>query len=307
MTRFHAMHASLQFGDTDAQHTHDIEAIFGRAQDRKVSWITGTEAGPGAGNTSSELVRVGKAHGFRMWVPSSVKGASAAKGGTTDCWIAVAKDLIAGNWEQGFDAVIPGSRALYEQSGQNPEQFPRWGTKGLVHCAFDTEEWGRFNIGAAHYLTQARHPGAVVKGVDHWEWNRRLGSHIGDWAASVGAGSAKVFYGGDQNMADSKNDQPQGDTFFGKPLTSLADELKRWQNTGHGPIDVMASYDPDVTVEGAYFRVLDDSEFSLNVDHFLCEGGWDVKPLKAKPEPPKPVEHSCPACGNVHTGVVKTA
>jgi hypothetical protein len=63
-------------------------------------------------------------------------------------------------------------------------------------------------------------------------------------------------------------------------MTSLADELKAWQNTGHGSIDVIASYDQDGRVKGKYWRVLDDSEFKLNTDHWLCEGGYEVRPVK---------------------------
>lgn len=276
--RVHAMHASLQFGDTDKQHTDDLEKIFERASTRGVKWLTGTEAGPGAGNTSRELLRIGKEFGYRMWVPSARKR-PAAEGGTTDCWIAVAEDFIVGDWETGFDPVIPGSRSLYAAAGAtNPDQYPRWGTKGLVRVSFQSP-LGRISIGAGHYLTQARHPGAVVKGVDHWEWNKKLGEHISEWAVREGKGSALVFYGGDQNMADQRNEQPQGDTFFGGPLTSAGDELNQWPNTGHGPIDVIASYDRDSRVKAAYWRSLTDKEFPLFTDHFLCEAGFDIRTL----------------------------
>jgi lysozyme len=280
VARLNLMHASLQFGDTAKEHTQDIGDIFDRAKQRKVAWLTGTESGPGAGNTGAELLRLGAAAGYRMWVPSEGKR-SAADGGTTDTWIAVRKDLIDGGWEQGFDAVIPGSRELYRRAGAaNVDQYPRWGTKGLTRVAFDNADLGRINIGAAHYLTQARHPNAVVKGVDHWEWNKRLGLHIGEWAKEVGRGSALVFYGGDQNMADQRNDQPQGDTFFGAPLTSLGDELKRWPNTGHGPIDVIATYDPDTRVKAIRWDALDDKEFPQAHDHFLTEGTVEIALLK---------------------------
>lgn len=278
-TRLHAMHTSLQFSDSDAQHTADIEAIFARAKKRGVAFITGTEAGGGAGNTSAELVRIGKLNGYRMWVPSA-RRRPAIEGGTTDCWVAVRRDLITGGWEQGFIPAIPGSRALYEAQGLDGDKtFPRWGTKGLVHVSFDSA-LGRISVGAGHYLTMARHPKAIVKGVDHWAWNEKFGHVISEWAVDSGKGSALVFYGGDQNMADSLNDQPQGDTFFGGPLTSAADELKHWENTGHGPIDVIASYDGDGRVSAAYWRALDDSEFHLDTDHFACEAGFDVKALK---------------------------
>jgi GH25 family lysozyme M1 (1,4-beta-N-acetylmuramidase) len=277
--RLHMTHVSMQFSDNDAEHIADCNKVFARAAKRGVAWITGTEAGGGSGNLSQALVAAAKANGYRIWVPSA-KRRPAAEGGTTDCWIAVRRDFIKGNWEQGFIPAIPGSRSLYEAQGLDGDKtFPRWGTKGLVWVSFDSV-LGRINIGAGHYLTQARHPKAVVKGVDHWEWNKKFAGIISDWAVEQGAGEALVFYGGDQNMADSLNDQPQGDTFFGGPLTSAADELKRWENTGHGPIDVIASHDADGRVEAAYWRVLDDSEFALATDHFMCEAGYDVRLLK---------------------------
>jgi GH25 family lysozyme M1 (1,4-beta-N-acetylmuramidase) len=282
--RVHVMTAPLQFSISDKATTADLEKIFARAQKRGVKVICGTEAGSGAGNTSAELVRIGAKYGFLMWVPSAVKGASAAQGGTTDCWIAVAKDFtLDGKFaSKGFDPVIPGSRALYVKNGatkaEADKMHPRWGTKGLVRCSVKTK-LGLIHIGAGHYLTEARHPKAIVKGVDHWEWNKKLADHISAWAVESGKGSNIVLYGGDQNMSDARNDEPQGDTFFGGPLTSLADELKHWENTGHGPIDVFATYDGDGRVSAAYWRSLDDKEFPLTQDHFLSEGGVDIRTL----------------------------
>lgn len=277
--RVRVAHVSMQFGDSDAQHTADVTKLFDRAVRRRVGWITGTEAGPGSGNTGKELIRIAKEHGYRPWVPSEQ---AKAHGRSTDCWIAVREDLITGNWKRGYIGAIPGSSQLYEENGFDPDSNPRWGPKGLVTVSFDCDALqGRVNIGATHYLTGARGPGSpVVKGVDHWEWNNKLAEVIGDWVREVGKGKALAFYAGDQNMADSKNAEPQGDTFFGEPLTSLADELKNWQNTGHGPIDVIASYNRDGRVSGLKFEVLDDREFFLNTDHFYLEGVFNVEPLK---------------------------
>jgi hypothetical protein len=266
-------HASLQFSDNDKQHTADIEKLFGRAVDLRYAWITGTEAGPGAGNTGSELLRVGKAAGYRMWVPE-VQGKGVAR--HTDSWIAVRENLITGNWKRGYDNVIPGSAQLEDELPE-PLKGKRWGPKGLVHVSFDSlPRIGHVSVGAAHYLTDARRPSS-----QYWEWNEKLGRHVTAWAREVGKGKALAFYGGDQNMADSKNNEPQGDTFFGGPVTSIADELKTWQNTGHGPIDVIASYDGDGRVKPLRWNVLDDKEFFLHTDHFLCEAVYEVKELKA--------------------------
>src|SRR4029077_11809821 len=110
------MHASLQFSDTPKQQEQDITDLFERAKKRDVWWVTGTEAGPGAEPTGALLLRVGKAMGFNVWVPS--EGKKGTPGWTTDAWLAVNTERIKkGSWKTGYELAIPGSRALYEQAG----------------------------------------------------------------------------------------------------------------------------------------------------------------------------------------------
>lgn len=260
--RLRLAHVSMQFSDSPKQMREDVDRIFDRARAFGYAWITGTEAGPGAEPLTDLLREEGRASGYRFWKPAR----------PTDCWIAVNRDLIDGGWETDYEPVIPGSGSL----PHSVTEGRRWGPKGLVTVAFDNDELGRINVGAAHYLTGARGPGSP-----RWDWNRRLGLKVGEWAARVGRGKALAFYGGDQNMADSKNREPQGDTFFGAPLTSCWDELGKYENTGHGPIDVIASYDRDGRVSCRSARALDDREFPLHTDHFLVEAVYDVKELKA--------------------------
>lgn len=277
--RIRVGHVSLQFTDTDKKTTDDIEQIFDRAVARRLAWIMGTEAGEGAGNTGKELLRIGKAHDYRMWVPSEQNQGESQ---STDCWIAVRKDLVLDGWKTGYRRAIPSSKQLYEGRGLPGNLEPQWGPKGLVTVEFQSiPELGEINLGVAHYLTQARSPKAEpIHGVDHWDWNKKLAGVIGGWAQQVAKGNALAFYSGDQNMSDAANDEPQGDTFMGQPLTSLADELKKWQNTGRGPIDVIASYNRDNRVKGQNFTALDDREFPLNTDHFYLEGVFNVEALK---------------------------
>src|SRR5689334_13935622 len=103
-------HVSLEFGDSDKQHTEDIEKIFDRWRQRRVAWGTGTEAGSGAGNTGEELLRVAREHGYRAWVPSEQADGEAHG---TDCWLAVRNDLVVSGWKPGFIPAIPGSKELY--------------------------------------------------------------------------------------------------------------------------------------------------------------------------------------------------
>lgn len=279
--RVRVAHTSLQFSDNDKQTTHDIEKIFDRSVARKTAWLTGTEAGSGAGNTGRELVRIGRNHGYKMWVPSNQKS---GPGSSTDCWIAVREDLVdKGSWKSGYLDAIKGSQQLYESLGKDGDLNPRWGPKGLVHVQFKSTRSGLgvVNIGAAHYLTKARSPKSPkIHGVDHWEQNKKLTDVIGKWSREEGQGNALVFYGGDQNMADNKNKEPQGDTFMGEPLTSMWDEVKFWENTGHGNIDVIASYDKDGRVKALHINAFNDKQFFLHGDHFYIEGVFNVEPLK---------------------------
>lgn len=276
--RLRVGHISLQFSDTSRQHTQDIERIFDRALRRRYAWITGTEAGPGAGNTTDELVRVGREQGYRMWVPSDTKRRGQASG----CWLGVRRDFITSGWKTGFVPGIPGSKELYQERGLDGDLNPKWGPRGIITAEFVNKDLGQITLGVSHYLTKSRSPKQPpIHGVDHWEQNKRLANVIAEWGKEAGAGPALVFYAGDQNMSDSLNDQPQGDTFFDGPFTSLGDELKRWFDTGHGSIDVLASYNKDHRVTAHNWQVFEDDEFFLNTDHFLCEGTYNVEPLAA--------------------------
>lgn len=263
-------HISLQFSDTDRQQNRDFERIFDRAVDRRLAWITGTEAGPGAGGTGSDLVRIAREHGYRPWVPK-VQGDGIAE--NTDCWIAVREDLIKGKLERGFDLAFPSSRHFKDEIDLDGK---KWGPKGVVHVSFDTTfpGLGRISVGAAHYLTEGRNPNSP-----YWDLNKKLAGTVGDWARKEGRGTALVFYGGDQNMADNRNDAPQGDTFFGERLTSTWDELEKWENTGHGVIDVIASYNRDGRVEAMATEAFNDREFHLHIDHFYVEAIFRVRSL----------------------------
>ena len=266
------MHASLEFGDTAKQKEEDITDLFARAKQRGVWWVTGTEAGPGAGTTGDLLNRLGKAAGYQVWVPSTGKGA----GSTTDCWVAVDSQRIKkDSWRTGFEPGIPGSGSLYEKQGLPRDTTPRWGPRGVVWGSFVNTDIGAVSVAAAHYLTKGRSAkGQPIKGIDHYEWNKKLAKAIGDWARDHGKGKGLAFYGGDQNIVDRTDD-----TFFGQPLTSVWDELKKWENTGHGNIDVIASYNGDGRVSAQDARALDDKAFFQHSDHYVIEAEFKVDRL----------------------------
>jgi hypothetical protein len=275
--RVRVAHASMQFGDSSKQHTHDIEKLFARAVERKQAWITGTEAGPGSGNMGEELIRIGEAAGYHVWVPEH-ETHKLEEGSRTDCWIAVRKDLVKkGTFKEEYIHVFPGGNRLAEMFPDLPKK--KGGAKGVVYVEFDStnEDLGHVTVIAGHYYTESRSHKSPW-----FEMNRQIAEVIGNLADEKAKGRGLVFYGGDQNMADNKNDQPQGDTFFGEDLTSTWDELQVWENTGHGCIDVIATHDKDARVSAVNTVALDDQEFFLHTDHFYVEAEIRVAPLKRK-------------------------
>ena len=251
--RVHVMHCSMQFSDPTAQKVADVKAIFTRAKKRGVAWITGTEGGAGSEDLIDTLRKQAPTFGYRIWTHPA-----------TDAWIAVSKDYIDGGWDGYWGGtIIPGKAKDHT-------------AKGVLAVSFNNKKLGKITVIAAHYLTKGRPGDPNPEYRQHVAENKKLAEAIGAYAKKMGKGSNKVFYGGDQNIVDRTSD-----TFFGMPLTSLWDELQKWENTGHGNIDVIASYDADTAVTGAYCRALDDTKFFLNTDHYAVEGGFDVVELKA--------------------------
>lgn len=254
-------HSSMQFSDKPKQQRQDVGDLFERAKQKDYWWITGTEAGP-ASDLAEYLQNLGKDAGYRVFSPKA----------PTDSWLAVAESRIHSGWDAGYTPVIPGSAELYKAIKTDPHQFPKWAPKGIVHSGWHNRDLGGLHVATAHYLTHGRKPGQGDKGVDHYHWNNVLADEIGSWARHAGGGKDLAFYGGDQNIVDRLED-----TFFGNPLTSAWDELEKWENTGHGNIDVIASFDKDGRTKAKYIRALDDTEFKQNTDHFLVEAGFEIR------------------------------
>ena len=246
-TTVDVMHTSMQFSDSTAQKQEDAKRIFARAEKRKLAWVTGTEAGMGAsGDLRAALAKESKAAGYKFFVKS-------------DVWIAVNKEIITPNsWADGF------IKTLDANTGSQ-----RFSDRGLLWAEFLWKPVGSVSIGVSHYMTHGRKPSDEYFGA-----NTKLTRAIGQWGKVHGAGRRLCFFQGDTNIPDRSDD-----VFRGQPFTTLADELKQWENTGHGSIDVIASYDQDSRVKGKYWRALDDKEFPLHTDHFAVEGGFEVRTL----------------------------
>lgn len=268
-------HVSMEVFDNDKQQQHDVEKIFNRARIRRYAWITGTEAG-GASNLGKKLVDVGRDSGYRMWVPA-VQAEGRGRG--TDGWIAVRSDLVQGNWKPGYTHVIPSGTTLYKENGVDPDKpgLKNWSPKGVVTVSFQPSKpqlANRVGVGVAHHLTGGRFPNDnTAGGVNHYEWNEKLDKAVSEWMEEAGKGNALAFFNCDRNARDKGSQEIDG-------ATSLGDELKKWQPTGHGDIDWMLSNDADGRVSGDDFVVFDDKEFFLHTDHYFCEGIFNVKPLR---------------------------
>lgn len=246
--RVRVAHVSMQFSDTPTQMRQDVEKIFKRAVDRNYKWITGTEAG--AGNPLGDILReVGEEKGYRLHI-------------FRDVWIAVSQDFATGGWGQGGKVAVES----YEGAGKHTD-------KGVGWVSFETKRLGRVSVAASHYLTKGRPDAKDPDYRVNLDENIKIAAMLGRWFDDYGKGADLAFYGGDQNIVDQTND-----TFLGKvKATTSWDELKIYPGTGHGNIDVLASYDKDGRVRAVAADALDDKEFFLHTDHFLIETDWAVR------------------------------
>jgi hypothetical protein len=250
-SRFRWAHLSLQASDTVEQLEADLEKCFDRFVRKGTRVITGTEAG--SKSFRRVLRRVARKHGYKVKV-------------ARDCWVAVEKDFRKrGSWRSGYKHVL--------DSGAS-RTTKRHSDRGITWVSFDTKEFGRIAVGAAHYLTKGR-PVAGKYGTNV-DLNEDLAEAIGEWGKEHGRGEGLAFIGADANIIDKLHD-----VFFGEPFTTAWDEVRTWEDTGHGNIDVWASFDWDGRVEAVWVNALNDKEFFLFGDHFLVEGAYWIEHLEA--------------------------
>jgi hypothetical protein len=160
------MHISMQYSDTSSQQATDTNKVFSRAKNRKVWWVTGTEA-----NHASDAAIFKKGaedHGYKFF-----------KGGG-DVWIAVDSTRTVGNIQQQWVEIIPGV------AGRHPNT-------GILRITFKTKSIGEVTVLAGHYVL----PDAP---------NEKMAREIGRQAREFGGGNKLVFYGGDQNMHEKRLD-----------------------------------------------------------------------------------------------------
>jgi hypothetical protein len=246
----HMMLAPLQFSDTLPRRSSDVHKIMARANKRKVDWVWGTEAGEK--DTRVALRDACADYGYRLFFR-----------GPNDSWVAVRRAVIAGNVDVEYEPII----AANEGVGTH-------GARGVLAVSFDHVDLGRVSLLGTHFLLQGQPDPAPEEKQVNLELNEKLAGQVARLTRRLGEGKNKVFYGGDQNIRDRTDD-----TFLGGPLTSVQDELKKWEDTGHGSTNVIASYDADKSVVAEYVRVQDDEEFPLHGDHYVTEAGYRVRSL----------------------------
>lgn len=238
-------HHSGQFSDSDRQHEHDAEVVFSRDAD----WFTGTEAGEDPMRTIYR--EAAHDHGCTFFQFKSN-------------WIAIRESLIKKHSYKTFQqTVVDNSQVIGPGHDLN-----------YVGASFVNENLGQVTVIGSHYATKGTPSGRDAEHRRNLAVNKVLAEAIVKAIEEYGQGRAIAFYGGDQNIVDTIND-----TFFGGDVTSAWDELGRYENTGHGNIDVIATYDKDKRVTALSAQAFDDSEVRLASDHFLIEARFSVRPV----------------------------
>ena len=240
----------MQFSDSNAQHAKDAMLVFDRAVDKSIWACTGTEAGGSKSNHDLRDALIREAGKHEFFIFSHPLGE----------WVALNKRFLE-NFEKGFEGpFIKGTTGLKASQGAHSGRGVAWASgtaKG--------KRLGRITVGSAHYLTNRSE---AVSGS-----NDRMVKGINAWATKHGKGNGVVFLGADVNTNDKRRD-----VFNGRPLTTIADELKKWPATmeSGAVIDIVASYDHDGRVKAKSYDVLDDREYKLNTDHYLLQATYEI-------------------------------
>ena len=236
-------HFSGQWSRTPEQWAHDAKKVFSQGY----MAVTGTEVGENPNYRA--LARIAKAKGYKIkrfrsnWVAVKI---SARKVGT---------------FRWGYELVAKAA----EVYGPGHDSSFVWAS--FTH---KTKGVGKVSIIGSHYPTKGR-PDGDAEYQKNLKWTKLMAARIGSKAKELGKGEAIVFYGGDQNIVDKHNDM-----FFGQPLTSCWDDLKKWPSTGHGNIDVIARFNRDARVRCVGGRAFTDKQMFLWSDHHLIQARYRI-------------------------------
>jgi len=243
-------HGSFQFSDTRNQQVSDIEKFFAKGKAFPIK--SGTETGR---ETASRKAIIECAKDYNH----------AVKFGRSN-FVAVDRTIVKkGSLRSDAVFVVANDRLT---GHQHDRDFP------FISFTHADERLGRISVAGFHYSTKGRE-----EGDPNADTNEMYAAKIASWMNEKAKGTAIALGAGDFNMLDNLKRQ---DWAFGRPFTSMADELGKYRNTGHGPIDGFVSFDKDGRVSAKKFEVLTDKDLHLFTDHYLCRGTWTVRHLKTK-------------------------
>ena len=242
--------SSLQYSDSAEQQLEDVRTLFTKGKQFPIK--VGTEAGLET-NSYDHLKEFAKEFNHVIHIRKSN-------------WIAMDRKIIQrGSTKKGSVFVA-----------ENDDVFGPGHDSEFATLAFNHADprMGRISIAGVHYPTRGKTP----RDPNH-KYTDMYARRVNEWMRVASKRGAISFVGGDFNMHDRKPDQ---DWAHGGNFTSIADDLEKWQNTGHGPIDGFCSWDYDRRVSAKRWNVLDDSELKMHSDHYIGRATWNVRHLKLK-------------------------
>lgn len=242
-------HTSLQFSDPKHQQEHDVRTLFAKGERYPIK--TGTESG--RDNALFELVdHYAKKHNHTV---------VHAQGN----WVAIDKKIIKKGSRPKKDKIfVVRNDVLFGH--QADREFP------TIQFKHADDRMGVIAVAGFHYSTHGRLPHDP-----NYDTNMMYAGKIAKWMEHAARGNNIAIAAGDFNMVDKL---PRQDWAFGEGFTSMADILKQYQSTGHGPIDGFVKFDNDKRVKAKKYEVLADNKLHLFTDHYVIRGTWSVRHLK---------------------------
>lgn len=235
----------LQYSDNKEQQAHDAKQVFAKGKQFPIKF--GTESGP-----ETHL------HGFlREQARLNDHLIHFARGQ----WIAIDRGIVVKRSDKRSQVFVVDNSQLVGR--QHDRVFP---TVTFTHV---DPRIGRVSLAGIHYSTKGRTPDQP-----NYDTNKMIADAIGEWMRRAGSKNALAFAVGDFNMLDNLERQ---DWAFDNEFTSIADDLEKYKNTGHGPIDGFCSFNRDRRVKPKWHEVLPDSKLGMYSDHYVSRCAWSVK------------------------------
>lgn len=238
---------SMQFSDNPKQWEHDLEILFSRRR----RWYTGTETGEA--DNWAVVQRVAKKYGY------TVKRFKAN-------WVAIKNTVIKPRSIKVGTKIVAKAAQV---AGPGHDLSYIWVSY------YDTILKRRVAVFSTHYPLRgdphAKDPARRV----NLKWTRAVGLSMSEEMTRQAKGYNLAFAGADGNI-----DVRYSDPFFGGPVTTCWNELKKYPGTvGNRTIDWFASHNADTAVTCLNAVALDDNALFLHMDHDYVEVTYRVKDL----------------------------